>query len=400
MDGFKKSSILLCCLFTLSACGTAISSQKEKSGTYFTGNENNGDPTAPSDGGSGDVVDAAGFFVKMVNASTSSDPVVKLHVGKNSSTAVAYGSGSFIPTDIDTSDVSTECKISDGASYTDMICVMEIEELDLFFSDITLQIHVPSDMCSYLKQTPYSFYAFEPGNGPTVVSWEVLTDGSITDETNASNTVPQCLYDTTLNDGIGADCCLGSYTQTIFTQQADGTFTSAPTTHDWTGKASNCLDGPAMNSQTKDSKGFPTSDMFFVEGTGKNFTYTIPHAMDRTIGNSAYTSNLYAANFYKKSEHDTNRPRAMRLPTQVTTSTEKFTPNDAYTWSCLDRAEEVEHVIRLFIREWDEDPIAANGDPDSGFGGATDANGDILDDRNDWRDIRAHGATAYPASYL
>lgn len=375
MDGmplrFLSRSLALTTLLLVTACGQVSTEKNFVSGP--SSSPGSGSATPPSNGS---VVSSAGFFIKLTGSKTGSTFAKFLHQAD-----ATYGS------DIGTTNFSSECKIANGAAAgNDVLCVAEVEELDLFFNNISVQYHVPASMCTYLMVRPYWFYAYEPGIGPTVVSHEVSSTGAITDVLNTTNGVPTCDYNH-ISEG-GANCCFGTYTHTTTTYDSVGGVTATTSeTGDWGGKFGSCAAGPGTSSsfETNPTSKIPLPKYHHVLSTGINdsFTMDAPNIAIFNNTNKVY-SNVWTANFYNPSEHTGGKPAGLLSPAGDSSVLSK--PADAYDFRCLDGAEDLQQRIRLFIRDWNTASIAENGDPD-----ATGADPNFptfpINDRSDWLDF-------------
>ena len=342
-------------------------------------------PSGDPSGGSSTVVNSAGFFLKLSTTTVSAT----LHKAT---------AGESLEAGFTVANFSEECRIASGTTgaAADIHCLLEIEELDLFFNDLALQIHVPSDMCSYLREEPYHFYAYEPGVGPTTASVDVYTDGSFNNGQDVNSAgEPECDFDYTPNDG--PNCCLGTFTFNRRTEipqdpavpPGTGPFELESTQGEWGGTIGACIAGPGKKTQqlTTDQL-IPRPSILFIEGTGTNRTYTIPKALGETVAEQTVSSNIWAANYW-----DVANPSYVGLPLDnldpgsvdgppALSRKATYLPNRYYTWSCLDRAEDLNARIRLTIREWNTDPIAAGGDPDES-GSEADFPDQSVNDRSD-----------------
>jgi hypothetical protein len=76
----------------------------------------------------------------------------------------------------------SKCKIDLDAetdAKRDIMCVVEMKETDIYFTDLTLQYNVPEHpRCRYITVMPYFFYRYEPGIGPSSVHWSEDANGS------------------------------------------------------------------------------------------------------------------------------------------------------------------------------------------------------------------------------
>lgn len=365
----------------LAGCGSPISTGKTQGPAY--------DPNDPSNGGAPvqGVVNSAGFFLKV-----TSDTARTLLTHRSSA--------GYNDTSQPVNNFSQECRVLKGATGTDrdIVCISEVEELDLYFSEIKVQYHVPSDMCHYLRHNPYHFWEREPGVGVTDVHWRVELDGSFTNVLNSAGGKPvPCSYDYT--PSLGPNCCMGTYTKTIDVAKSGGGYDTTTSVESWGGKPGNCLFGPATDTQTKNAANLPSPDIYWVENVGINKTYTIKPAIDMSFGDTPVLQNLWAANFYNRSQHTqptplvppgyaAGRPVPMRLGATYT----GYLPSDTYDFSCLDAAEEVNYRIRLMIREWNQTPIVEGGNPDVTGVDPGDSNAQI-NDRLDWLDVQTYPGT-------
>jgi hypothetical protein len=268
---------------------------------------------------------------------------------------------------------SQSCKISLGQPSTDMTCVLEASELDLYFNGTTLVWNGPAEQCAYVQVSPYYFYQFQPGVGPTTISATQTTTGSgnpITQITaqsggtvaatvNASGTIV-CAADYSGSLPIpGPNCCQGPYTLNLTSVSIqDGVTTTTgpvPESVEWGGNASNCLAGPAVDSQTKDSAGYPEPTLYFLNGKTVNQGYTVKPSL------GTHYTNVYAANYFAPpySNFDAGIGLSMDLattpvPMQSPAGTGFRQATPWYEFSCLDNAHQYVHRIRVMIRSWDE----------------------------------------------
>jgi hypothetical protein len=243
--------------------------------------------------------------------------------------------------------------------------------------------------CEFIRISPYWFYSFEPGKGPSVAMHDIMYDGTIRDVSNTKKGVPVCGYDYSAEGG--PNCCEGAYENITNFYASDGTFSSRSNEAlSWGGRAGNCLAGPAMQSQILTSEGFPRATIYASSETGIETTYDI--AAPRI---NALKANVSTVNFYKPSEHAGGRPAAMRIPRNIDSLASQYQPNDSYTMECLDKSKETIKRIRLQIREWNSGPIIEGGNPD--LEGTEPGNpGEAINDFKDWKDF---GET-FPASDL
>lgn len=432
MDGKRFLVLSLLCVFVAGAsgCGSPVSSGKKASGTAFVPGGNNGnngitDPGVDPDPDDPTPSEAAGFFLKV----TSDTANITLHRAGLGGVHEGY------PGSPDTSNFTTECRILSTAtgSDRDILCIAEMEELDAFFSEISVQYHVPPSMCSYLRFVPYHYYSFEPGVGPGIVvtDFDEATgtyDMLVAQNSNAAGEAV-CPYDWR-NTAFGPNCCTGTYTRSATVRPITGDPSTTTTANNpWGGSASSCLTGPAMASGDiiKSDAGYPLPLYQFIEGAGYNRKFKVEAGATKRVANLPYESGTFAANFYRACEytggcttpnmptpppHPNNglltpadRPLAMRTPANVGFR-DRHVPSDTYNFGCLDRAEDLNARIRLMVREWNVGPITENCDGTAAKPCPDDTGSDPFDpteplnDRRDWYDLDVIMGLVYPASYI
>lgn len=336
------------------------------------------------------------------------------------------------------SGLTTDCEITSVAAYSSVNCIVEVEELDLYLYGMKLAYNIPSNMCEYFAIFPFYFYKSKPGTGDTAVEIEVLGNGSASlitpgshvatntavntnsgtavaagvapyANTTLTGAVPGCIYDYTTNTIAGPNCCEGTYSYTVHTQDATtGDWTSAaPTSVKWGGKHSNCLAGPAVDSATStDRFGHPMTVASPVLSSGKADSYVIEAPAD-----SSYVGNSYVANFLNGMFSAALRPTATNAAAAQPLGAGVRATQPFYLFQCLDRAREVKAQIRVAIREWNTyadflagasvgpNDLVATPDTIGNEAGSGEANNDF----DDWDDIEASvglSGTQFPEDYL
>lgn len=399
---------LLLALFSAQVgCGPGLTSAKEgyQAPQAGTGGGTS-TPPPPASGGSGTVVDSAGFFLAIAGPEYLTDRVY-LHRAQNAGAALDYDDwqAGIMP---DTTGLTEECTIPLGtsAASANYLCVLEIEELDLYFNALDIQLHIPSSSCSYFRVRPYSFWSWEPGQGPTTASYDVYEDGTINNTVNVDGAgAIQCSYDH--GQEGGPNCCWGGYTLTVRTENdnngtaGDGGFDVSSTAGTHAGLETSCIAGlGASNSSGAASgewgalrNGYPISRAREISSTGVNTTLSFPAG--RAVTTTTVLSNLWISNFI----NPTAAPFAL---TKASDRVAYYAPQIAYTVDCLDAAEDLQGRIGLLIREWDEG-ITSGGDPDTGYGGVMEPppyDTNFINDRYDWNDVVNFWGQSYPETDL
>lgn len=358
-----------------------VGCQAPLEGTPVT-NTTNTSTTTPSNPPVGVVDDGAGFYVKVI---PNEQYTYTIHKGT--------GALSGDPTP---DDFTSECKVTSSSVTKDISCIIEAQELDLWYHGVSLHYNVPKDMCSYLGWSKPYYYNLTPSMGPVDIvinkaTSTITVNGSVVgsngnggfgDTTGgvSGDDKPYCAtnYSDTKNpvaprDGKGPNCCQGSYLLTVIPTAGDPTQTFG----DWGGNAAKCLLGPAVDDG--DGQGYPLSRITYVEGIGLNTKYDVVAPMSKLI------SNANIANFFDETEHGNDVPLAFRI-TNGFPATQPY-----YEFVCYDRSREVQARIRVMLREWNlasEFAKGVNGDPDLGTGLTEPGYPDHdQNDRYDWLDF-------------
>jgi len=291
-----------------------------------------------------------------------------------------------------------DCTITEddlSTSNADLNCVAEAQEGDLFYAGMDILYNVPSKMCAYVAFEPYWYYQYQVGPGPTAIKIEENAAGqkSLVSHTTTGGGVtldssyePVCQYDYSAADG--PNCCLGTYTLTTVPWDATLGTPGTPEVSggEWGGDEGACISGSGADTQTRDStSNLPVADLFLTEGTGLSDVYKIASPLSKSK-----QSNLYVANADLAAEINAAMFGARY-----------------YTFTCLDRAFEVQARIRLQIQEWNtvaEFEEEHEGDPNYGEPlGVEDPPFDNFpyNDRYDWHRFYTAGgsdSTPYPGA--
>ncbi|MCM0605883.1 MAG: hypothetical protein KA715_07305 [Xanthomonadaceae bacterium] len=323
----------------------------------------------------------------------------------------------------DPTDYVLNCEITVSGSAQDYTCLVEVEELDLFFNGITLQYNIPGSTCNYARVTPFWYYRWQVGEGfkyvrqtigspsgatsctpNTTIIWETSTDGATWVPDVATNSVAneKCQYDYSTYGG--PNCCLGKYNYTI--RQCVGTSptfsynTQSTNGKPWGGDAGKCVDGPGADTKT-----FARHPQFRVpmplykniESTGISGAITVASPYTQL-----FSSNVYLANFFDSADHGGGAlgPEPMKSFSTVDPLEFTGTPSAYYNFECLDKSSTIKHRIKIMVREWNEKAeldkfmTGSAGNPDTG----TAVPDGILNNFRDWKDTSPGNPGAYPKS--
>jgi hypothetical protein len=300
--------------------------------------------------------------------------------------------------DTTSTDWSKTCSVSPNATSSSLKyidCIMEVHELDLFFSSLTLGFNIPANMCEYVQVRPYWHWRGTAGVGPTAVLITVngsapptltsYTASSISPALSASIKDAQvtCSADHS-KDPNGKNCCEGSYTLTVRTNTpASGgnpaTSSDSVSTVSWGGKVGNCAAGAmedwsSERDVTHNIPGFwiyPAKDGY----TGAKSAVKIKAPIDTIHEDVVYTANYFDPLLYT--------PPSMTDSVYVT-ATSFFKPRLYYEYTCLDEAWDAKARIRLQIRRWTTtEQLAIKGDWNKAGVETNPTNGSILD-KDSW----------------
>jgi hypothetical protein len=338
----KQSFVLLACLFILSCNGVSEDST----------------PSAVVDNTDSEVVgdvDTTAFWVK------------------------AYDTGEYLVHTRSTAAFGTECKILKAAGNTDLECIVDINEGDLFYHGLKLHYNVPPEMCAYLRRSPYWYWNYEVGVGPSTLEINITKDANsivtasdctvnggaadpgcddlddITVDTASGE--PTCTYDQ--SDFGRPNCCFGDYTiNTNIT--ADGVLTSTTANGSWGGSVLNCIGGAGKTSwdlpATADEA--PGSEYTWTRDSGLNLDWTLKSPISTTDGQHYSIANYYTTAGTPHSHAGFVSATVSTLPYFTVPIDDRDgdsvpSGNGAYTFECLDEGHEIKHRIRVYVRDWD-----------------------------------------------
>lgn len=288
------------------------------------------------------------------------------------------------------SDWTKSCSIDVNQSAVtakDIICNLEVEEGDLYFHPWTMDWTVPVGACPFVAVEPYWFMQWSAGVGSSSFSYTILSNGSIANLSDSSNTViangneVSCKYDHTKEYPEGPNACQGAYTANITTITTSGT-TSSVTNGKWSGAIGNAVSGPGGDLPRTSFTKLPLT-MYYDSYAGRSESVKIKAPINHN--DRVDKTNLYVENYMLN-------PAA--LPGALTPY-----GNNYYTFYCLDGGHEVLGRIRVAVRGWNlasELAKGAAGDPTS-TGGESSGVGD-KNDRHNWDDVKAD-TTTYPGGY-
>lgn len=298
-------------------------------------------------------------------------------------------------------DAKTEsCGVSSSSVTNEKkTCLVEINELDIFFHGLELEINTPPKMCTYLALDNYWYYNYEVGKGATSVAitqnvdlsgvstWTCTSSGADCSDNSELNFdvgtgIVSCVYDYTSFNA--PNCCLGKYNlNTRLITQVAGDPTATPpippsqtvdsesSTVEWGGDLVQCSSGPGMSSEWEltevDGLLLPKRALYDVRAGGIKTKIKILEPIKQSS-----LGNVFAANFYSglldPSAPSIQHPHfheatiggrlvQTKLPQAVAPLVDRSgdvlpLANDAYRALCLDEDYEILQQINVYIREW------------------------------------------------
>lgn len=281
-------------------------------------------------------------------------------------------------------DWTQPCMTDMGNTNQDLVCDLEINEEDLYTQGFSLTYQAPPEQCQYLRRDMYWYYQFQTGSAPTTVN-ETTTDGVVTALSSAggdtsvfldSNSAIHCGFDYSTSSPVaGPNCCEGSYTYILRTQVTGSPDTVTTTVVPWSGKKSNCVNGPAAGpgnavlagihtatapsaAQPKDAYGYPEPIIEFIGSTAISGLFVAAAPITQAFK----SSNVYLSNYWAGPYGLTSS--SQRVPTSAPLA---FWPGNAakgasatnapageafYRFDCLDNGGEYVNRLRIMVRSW------------------------------------------------
>ena len=309
----------------------------------------------------------------------------------------------------------TDCKIPvEQESTEDLYCILDVMEGDLWYHKIVLEYNMPSGMCDYFSfdvpwhfnqkvgRGPAAVYACDNYTGTATCDGDNFPEsetkyclGGCTQQTITCGTSDPQAVTTACGEGTAraeakdfcadldkseielSNCCMGEYTL----HDTDGEVTSSDVS--WGGDLKQCIGGSArINWNYFNNAGRPITVIESALKNGVRKTYEMPNLISVYDGakNTSENPSFITANYWtdvEDKESATNKPKFYVAPTesQLISYLRAYDGSSGYpyfTWSCLDKAEEVKHRIHLVIREWNtqeefntfKETEGGRGDPD------------------------------------
>lgn len=303
-------------------------------------------------------------------------------------------------------DIAAGCEIpiADKDTPTNLRCILNMMEYDIWYHGFTYELNVPTDFCEYIEEDPYYYWDAMAGAPPATAAITTL-DGSITSCTadgvagsiaagGATCTVGEgvftsaggyrCDYDYTSATGIGKNCCQGSTQLTMTTQTTSVVPPNPPTVAtvvsstriEQSGRLANCVTSP--HSYIDDwpksaTTGIAVTTVLELGGNQATRIQQIPSPFKVYNDGKRFST---AGVMFNAGMHDwdayaadpttwsTTRqiPRGLRPirdqgPLGNWTSvgaldTTLRTYDGSYAFFCLGPAGEIKHRIRLYVNEW------------------------------------------------
>lgn len=301
--------------------------------------------------------------------------------------AHVHGSTGFAaPCGVDKASLSNE----------DITCIAEIPEGDLYMKDLSFIVNVPpGGMCRYLTRQPYWFYNYEVGKGPETI--DVTADKIVNASGDHTTTNYTCSFDGGAAGACSADpeitaeltkdsqaftckydksefgepnCCFGKKTITTTTTTNGANPSTTIDKGTWGGGFATCIGGPGKtNWPAKSSEGVPIYLSTFTEETGTKERQRV--SSPSTLGGlDTATASIHAANYYGDfADHthtgfinsaDSSTAPYFVAPIDDRSGSPIASTQPAYEFQCQDAAFEINHRIRVYVRDWDTMPDYLN----------------------------------------
>lgn len=334
----------------------------------------------------------------LINEPISEDPnaptpgVINALAGFNVKPKLPKGTNYYIHRD---GNFSQSCVVDPASTAQvdrDIMCTLEIEELEGLFHGLEMVLNVPPDMCSYITYKPYYFFGLPWGRGPTQIELQYNADGEyqtgfVTAGSNGGVTPegePFCDFNHT---SVGANCCIG---QVQIIKKVTGQPDSS-SFHSWEGKVGNCVAGPGAAAERDELDNLPLADILKADD-GASKTFIVENSLKKGVGS------IYFANYFDGTLGVDTFPSPFYWD-PISPVMRKYRANPYYEWICLNDAMEYRARIRVRVREWNEVEeflLGALGDPDT-TGAETGFTGQPINDLWDWADYLVGAPPDVPA---
>lgn len=294
--------------------------------------------------------------------------------------ALLVSSETEYPTRLRRAGTNDPCAVSRGARREAIDCVLDVNELDLNALGFAVDVVAPDSLCDFILYEGFLFENWEVGTGPELVSFTVEADGTLSHEMNSAKGEPRCEYDYSWQypKAYGApNCCGGGYTLRITSAE---TGEISESSQQWNPELGRCYEGGAYYYKDVElsADGFPLAEWFYIGGKAESKRYEFDGISEQHL------TNLPLANYWDPQDHAGDMPAAHRGAYSV----------PYYRWSCVDDAEEIRAVIRLQVREWNEES-EYDVDGDSDTTGTEPDWGTPINDLEDFAD-RTPDAVSFP----
>lgn len=384
-------NLKLCILVVF--CSLAFIGCKADSNTFASSNSSIGS-------GDGSAVDATAGFRVSVRPKTGVD--------------------SFLHRFGDTTALC-EVPLSSIDTPTDVQCMLNMMEYDLWFYGYEYELSVPANVCKFVTDTPMYQYKLLPGRGPQVGTITTL-DGAITACTidsvatgftagacvgaegmiTPTGTI-ECAYDyATTNPEttpVLPNCCIGRgevvVTATVTPATGSPTTTTSVVETEYGGKISNCVESAHdyITTWPKDAETGGARSVIYELSSSPLFrstkvpsTFSTFNAGQRpgSLGNflnagfhdwgtyatdpSTFDTNRSIARAFRPNfDRGVNNNHATNAAPLLAATALSSVGDGSQEFRCLTSAGELKHRIRLYVNEWNTieayDEYKENGDP-------------------------------------
>ncbi len=263
---------------------------------------------------------------------------------------------------IDATDIAL---LTNGKSL-DIRCFLDMEEQDIFETNIKLNLFTGPSICQYIEYSPYYFNSWSPhssaGSSSRYTNPITLRSGcTALDSTGPAPTVDLCESNYSYYNTAYPNCDEGylTYYDETYTQDTTtGTCTRTSTIQkrlNCGGARANCIAGPVTDVIDKTNLALGKRVIIYPSAAGINKENE--HKAPIRFGDNyinVRTANGSIANQCNSSAANTLNWKNATTATSLLASPLSYDSNPYYTVTCLDAAYDIKARIRIIVRDWDK----------------------------------------------
>lgn len=293
-------------------------------------------------------------------------------------------------------DTTTDCEvpIASKDTPTDLQCMYNIMEYDLFFYGMSIEMNIPAGFCEFVEEVPYRYYTHRPGVVPpqvtiteasgviTACTWSgvagTIIGGYECQAPNGEATISAtgqvtCAYDysqTSLGTTAGPNCCGGTVNAIVNTEP------SAPLRFD--GSLLTCSESPMDYVESwpklQGAEKYAVTRVTQLGTGGLSRRTRLPSVLSLAEERPPFRANFLHANFYDWATYvagpstwftAATTPRMIAPGSDISGDPIGPASSGSYSFRCLGPAGELKHRISLYVNAWnakeDYDAYKATG---------------------------------------